>query len=60
MRQFRQRLLRILRTGGLKVVSVPQPNPELDLLVNEIAELRQSDKIDAELAALKARLNREG
>ena len=29
-------------------------------LEDEIAELRQSDKIDAELAALKARLNREG
>ncbi len=29
-------------------------------LEDEIAELRSSDKIDAELAALKARLNREG
>ncbi|KQM98223.1 MULTISPECIES: phage shock protein PspA [unclassified Sphingomonas] len=29
-------------------------------LEEEIAELRSSDKIDAELAALKARLNREG
>ncbi len=29
-------------------------------LEDEIAELRSSDKIDAELAALKARMNREG
>lgn len=29
-------------------------------LEDEISELRQSDKVDAELAALKARLNREG
>jgi phage shock protein A len=29
-------------------------------LDDEIAELRQSDKVDAELAALKARLNKEG
>ncbi len=29
-------------------------------LEDEIAELRSSDKIDAELAALKARINREG
>ena len=29
-------------------------------LDDEIAELRASDKVDAELAALKARLNKEG
>lgn len=29
-------------------------------LEDEISELRQSDRVDAELAALKARLNREG
>ena len=46
-----------LAEGRADAAGMGQPGKSLE---DEIAELRQSDKIDAELAALKARLNREG
>ncbi|KQM41006.1 phage shock protein PspA [Sphingomonas sp. Leaf10] len=46
-----------LAEGRAEAAGMGQQGKSLE---DEIAELRQSDKIDAELAALKARLNREG
>jgi len=46
-----------LAEGRAEAAGMGQSGKSLE---DEIAELRQSDKIDAELAALKARLNREG
>ncbi|MGT2515898.1 phage shock protein PspA [Sphingomonas panni] len=46
-----------LAEGRAEAAGMGQQGKSLE---DEIAELRSSDKIDAELAALKARLNREG
>lgn len=43
--------------GRADALSLGAPQKTLE---EEIAELQSSDKVDAELAALKARLNKEG